>query len=148
ITILGFNELKPRNRPHQGQIRIEINSGTDWFNAHIKVRYGQQTIPLKQLQRAIRNKQQFSELDDGSQGLLPQEWLQKISHYLRIGKIQEETIRIPKVGFPNLNDPTAAEEEIWSTSALQELEEIRRTLLNDEPIPEVALPDLIPAQIR
>ena len=148
ITILGFNELKPRNRPQQGQIRIEINSGTDWFNAHIKLRYGQQTIPLKQLQRAIRNKQQFIELDDGSQGLLPQEWLQKISHYLYIGKIQDETIRIPKVGFSNLNDPTAAEEEIWSTSALQELEEIRRTLLNDEPIPEVPVPDLLQAQIR
>src|SRR5690606_17499041 len=53
-----------------------------------------------------------------------------------------------KVGFSNLNDPTAAEEEIWSTSALQELEEIRRTLLNDEPIPEVPVPDLLQAQIR
>src|SRR5690606_4859916 len=148
ITILGFNELKPRNRPQQGQIRIEINSGTDWFNAHIKLRYGQQTIPLKQLQRAIRNKQQFIELDDGSQGLLPQEWLQKISHYLYIGKIQDETIRIPKVGFSNLNDPTAAEEEVWSTSARQELETIHRTLLNGDAIPEVPVPETLHAQLR
>ena len=38
----------------------------DWFNANVQDRFGSQTVPLKQLRRAIRNRSKYIELDDGT----------------------------------------------------------------------------------
>ncbi|MGO1521150.1 MAG: SNF2 helicase associated domain-containing protein, partial [Sphingobacterium sp.] len=116
ITILGFNELKSnRITPYRAKINIEVNSGMDWFNANIQIRFGSQTVPLKQLRRAIRNRSKYIELDDGTHGLLPEEWMEKIAQYLRAGDIDQELLKIPKINFAevkNLFDQEVLSQEV------------------------------------
>jgi outer membrane lipopolysaccharide assembly protein LptE/RlpB len=51
---------------------------------------------LKQLHRTIRNKSKFVQLDDGSLGILPEEWMDKIASYFQAGEIDEELLKFRK----------------------------------------------------
>ena len=104
ITILGFNQLKGNqlNRS-KAKVSIHVISGIDWFNAEINVRFGKKNATLKQLQRSVRNKSKFVHLDDGTLGILPQEWLEKFFKYFTIGEILEDTLVIPKINFSEVS---------------------------------------------
>ena len=101
ISVLGYNELKgSRINPNKAKITIEIISGLDWFNAELTVRYGQKKASLKQIQKALRNKHKYVQLDDGTFGILPAEWIEKLRAFLQTGQIKGETsLDIPKINF-------------------------------------------------
>lgn len=41
IQILGFNDIKSNKlNPYRAKINIEVTSGIDWFNAQLKVGFG------------------------------------------------------------------------------------------------------------
>lgn len=101
ILILGFNELENNKRsPYKARIDIKVLSGINWFNAVVGVRYGHQKASLKNIYKAIRNRNRYVTLDDGTLGLLPEEWIDRFSAYFNAGEISDDdTIHIPKVNF-------------------------------------------------
>src|SRR5690606_13829475 len=100
ITVLGFNEIKDNNlNPFKAKINIEVHSGEDWFNAKLTVSFGKTKATLKQVHRAIRNKNRFVELDNGTQGILPEEWINKIAQYFQVGDIDGDILKIAKINF-------------------------------------------------
>ncbi|ASK29627.1 DNA helicase [Chryseobacterium sp. T16E-39] len=104
ISILGFNELKNNKlNPNRAKINIQVTTGIDWFNAKLSVRFGGKEASLKQVHRALRNKTKFVQLDDGTQGILPDEWINKITKYFQIGDIDEDLLKIPKVSFSEVS---------------------------------------------
>lgn len=120
ITILGFNEIKNNKlNPHKAKITIEVNSGIDWFNAKLKVHFGKKKATLKQVYRALRNKSKFVQLDDGSHGILPDEWIEKINRYFQAGDIDEDLLKIPKVNFTEISD--LFEKEVLSEEVQNEI---------------------------
>ncbi|TJY61342.1 ATP-dependent helicase [Sphingobacterium alkalisoli] len=146
-TILGFNELKVNTlNPHKAKVDIQVISGVDWFNAHVKVRFGRQQASLKQLHRAIRHKRKFVQLDDGTQGLLPEEWMQKIAGYFQVGDIDKELIKIPKVNFTAISD--LFEKEMRSEEVEVELAAYAQQFLQIKQIPEVPVPVGLHATLR
>ncbi|MDB5135638.1 MAG: Superfamily or helicase, family [Mucilaginibacter sp.] len=101
ITILGFNELE-RNKlnPHKVTISIKVLSGFNWFNAIVSARFGKKRAALKQIYRAVKNKTKYVQLDDGTLGILPAEWIKKFNNYFNSGEISnEETLQISKSNF-------------------------------------------------
>lgn len=101
ITVLGFNELDSnRVNPHRVKIDIKIRTGINWFNADIRVQFGKQRASLKQVYKSIRNQNKYVQLDDGTQGILPQEWIEKFTGYFNNAEvIDESTIRINKINI-------------------------------------------------
>lgn len=147
ITLLGFNEIKNNKiNPHKAKINIDIISGTDWFNAKLKVAYGNQQASLKQIRRAIRNKSKFVQLDDGSQGILPEEWLGKIAHYFRLGEIEDDLLLIPKINFSEVSD--LFEKEMLSVEVQEEINLYTRRFSHSSKIPECKVPDDLHAELR
>jgi len=105
IHILGFNKLKNNKlNPHKAEINIEVLSGTDWFETKVKVKFGKQNVALKHLHKSIRNKSKFVTLDDGTQGILPEEWIKKFTDYFTAGEIVEDTLLTHKIKFASIND--------------------------------------------
>lgn len=105
ITLLGFEQLNiTKMSPHKAKIDIKVVSGTDWFNAKLKVSFGQQQASMKQLYRAIRNKTRYVQLDDGATGILPEAWLEKIAAYFRLSVLEGDLLRIPKAAYAELGD--------------------------------------------
>lgn len=147
ISILGFNELKNNKlNPHRAKINIQITSGLDWFNAQLKVRFGPKEASLKQLHRSIRNKSKFVQLDDGSTGILPEEWIEKISAYFHAGEIDEELLKIPKINFTEV--ASLFEKEVLSHEVQEELSFYSGKFSKVKKIPETAVPDGLNGELR
>lgn len=147
IIILGFNELKNNKlNPHRAKINIQITSGLDWFNAKLKVGFGQKEATLKQLHRTIRNKSKFVQLDDGSLGILPEEWMDKIAAYFQAGEIDEELLKIPKINFTEIT--SLFEKEILSAEIQDEITAYSTQFSPGKNIPQVNIPVELNAELR
>ncbi len=147
ITILGFNELKNNTlSPHRAKINIQVISGVDWFNAKIKVRFGKKEATLQQLHRAIRHKSKFIQLGDGTRGILPDEWIDKIASYFQIGNIEKEDLKIPKINFTALS--TLFEKEVLTAEVQEEISTYSKQFSNVKQIPEVVIPPALKTTLR
>src|SRR5215217_257883 len=105
IAILGFNELKNNKlNSYNAEISINVISGMDWFETAIKVKFNKQTVALRHLHKSIRNKSKFVQLDDGTVGILPDEWLQKFEGYFGAGELIEDVIRTPNINYAAVNE--------------------------------------------
>ncbi|PWN62960.1 DEAD/DEAH box helicase [Chryseobacterium viscerum] len=147
IIILGFNELKNNKlSSHRAKINIQITSGLDWFNAKLKVAFGPKEASLKQLHRAIRNKSKFVQLDDGSLGILPEEWMEKIAGYFQSGEIDEELLKIPKINFTEVS--SLFEKEVLSKEVQDEITSYSTQFSTGKAIPKVNIPAELKAELR
>jgi hypothetical protein len=105
ITVLGFNELEGNKlNPNKVNITIRVLSGINWFNTEVNVRFGRKRAALKQVNKAVRNKSKYVQLDDGTMGILPAEWIEKFAEYFNAGEIVDDTLQIPKTNFQTLTE--------------------------------------------
>ncbi|SOD99583.1 DEAD/DEAH box helicase [Spirosoma fluviale] len=111
IKVLGFNTLKNNKlNSNKAKVSVTVSSGLNWFETALGLSYGKQTVSLKHLHKAIKNRSRFVTLDDGTQGLLPSEWLDRFSAYFQAGEVVDDRIRTPKVNFQSIRELYAEEE--------------------------------------
>ncbi|MEJ2882388.1 DEAD/DEAH box helicase [Pedobacter sp. GR22-6] len=147
IAILGFNELKNNTiSPYKAEISIVVNSGIDWFETAIKVKFNKQTVALKHLHKSIRNKSKFVQLDDGTQGMLPDEWVTKFTAYFAAGEVLEEQIRTAHISYQAIDE--LYEDEVLSQAARDQLKIYRSQLNTFESITDIENPDGLHAELR
>ncbi|WP_316797946.1 DEAD/DEAH box helicase [Pedobacter frigidisoli] len=145
--ILGFNTLKQNKLSgYKPEINIEVLSGTDWFETKVKLKFGKQQVALKHLHKSIRNKSRFVTLDDGTQGILPETWLQKFTEYFNAGEVTDESILTPKIKFATLND--LYEDALLDGEVKNELQNYKRKFEGTTQISEVAIPEGLNATLR
>lgn len=115
ITILGFNELDGNKmNPNKVKISVKVLSGINWFNAVINARFGKKKAALKQLYRAVKNRTKYVQLDDGTVGIIPADWLAKFETYFNSGfVINDDTLQISKSNFSVI-------EELFDAAMLDE----------------------------
>jgi superfamily II DNA or RNA helicase len=85
-----------------GEFKLSVKSGIDWFELHGDVDFGNGlTAPLPKLLSALRKGERFIALDDGTFGLLPEEWLAKYGTLAALGEEKDEHLQFSKrqVGF-------------------------------------------------
>jgi superfamily II DNA or RNA helicase len=81
-----------------GAPRLSVSSGIDWFELHGSVTYKRadgtaQEVSLPQILSMARAGQEMVELDDGTQGLLPQQWLAEHGLLTGLGKLNDDHLR-------------------------------------------------------
>lgn len=146
-TIHGFNKLNEnRYNAHGIRVKTSVQSGIDWFDIHTDISFGDQKVSLRQLQKSVANKSRFIELSDGTQGLLPQEWLEKFAHYFRNGDIKEDRIRTHKSNFQLIDD--LFEDEVLTQEVQEELTLYKEKLANFQSICSVKIPKKLKANLR
>ncbi|MFC3559744.1 DEAD/DEAH box helicase [Pedobacter jamesrossensis] len=147
IHILGFNQLKNNKlNPHKAEINIEVLSGTDWFETKVKVKFGKQNVALKHLHKSIRNKSKFVTLDDGTQGILPEEWIEKFTAYFNAGEIVEESLITHKIKYASIND--LYEDALLDGKVRNELKNFRQKFDSINAAEEVEIPKALKATLR
>ncbi len=82
---------KPLTAPRQ--FSLNVSSGQDWFDLSGGVQYADQIVPIPVLLQAVRRNESFIPLDDGSQGMLPKEWMQKFGRFLELAQVDGESLR-------------------------------------------------------
>ncbi|MGK6351308.1 DEAD/DEAH box helicase [Parapedobacter sp. DT-150] len=148
IEVYGFNELSD-NKLNSNSVTIAINvtSGLNWFNATHEVRFGKTKASLKKIQAALRNKSKYVALDDGTVGVLPQEWLDKFAEYFQAGEVvDDETLRFAKTNFETL--ATLYDAAMLDKAVADELRELRERLNNFESIQTLDTPRGLNATLR
>lgn len=147
ISIYGFNQLKGNKRNgHKAAISVQVQSGFNWFNVKLRVQYGGQAASLKQLQQAVRNKNRYVALDDGTVGVLPEEWIERMARFFFAAEVIGEDLVMPKTQFDTIGQ--LFREEELDEEVSDAIRNYRQTLANLESIPVVAPPAALKAQLR
>jgi superfamily II DNA or RNA helicase len=140
IVVFGFNQLKGNKlNAHKPAITVRVASGLNWFNTSIDVRFGNKKASLKQLHQSVRNKTKFVQLDDGTQGILPDAWLKKFETYFAAAEIADEVLHTPKFNFSaikQLYHEAELEEAVKKEIELYESALKQADLSNEASIPE------------
>ena len=68
-----------------GAMQVSVASGIDWFELHGEVDYGDTTAKLPVLLAALKRGESMVLLDDGTYGLLPEEWLSRFASLAGLG---------------------------------------------------------------
>jgi non-specific serine/threonine protein kinase len=66
-----------RNRP---TLSLNVSSGIDWFDIEAVAHWGDLAVGLKDLRQALRRRERFVKLADGSLGEIPSEWVERYRH--------------------------------------------------------------------
>lgn len=147
IAILGFNDLKNNKlNAYQATVNIDVISGIDWFETAIKVKFNKQTVSLKHLHKSIRNKSKFVQLDDGTTGILPMDWLAKFEAYFAAGEIVEEKLHTPNINYATVDE--LYETELLDVESKQRIELYKAKLAAFENIEAVPIPEDLNATLR
>ncbi|HVX49581.1 MAG TPA: SNF2-related protein, partial [Chitinophagaceae bacterium] len=100
IPVFGFDALKNfRFNTAKPSTKIYISSHTDWFDAKIDIQFGEQKITVADVKKALANKQQYVQLQDGTLGILPEEWIKKYSLLFRVGDGKNNNMKLSKYHF-------------------------------------------------
>lgn len=76
-----------------GEFKLDVTSGVDWFELTGKLDFDGIAVGLPALLAAVRKNEVFVRLDDGSQGLLPEEWLKKYGELARLAEVKGDALR-------------------------------------------------------
>lgn len=147
VQIFGFAQLsKNRYNPNKASVRTTLASGIDWFDVHTKVKFGEQEARLEDLQKAILKRSAYVELGDGTQGILPQEWIDQFGQFFRSAEISGEFLRVSKSNFQLIDD--VFREEAIDLQVRKELHELTDKLANFKSISQTRIPKKLKATLR
>ncbi len=76
-----------------GAFKLSVTSGLDWFGLDGEVDFGGVTAHLPELLAAIRKGEKYIKLGDGTQGILPEEWLAKFGNLAALGAAEDGQVR-------------------------------------------------------
>ena len=110
-----------------GEIKIEVTSGIDWFELHGTVEFGEMTAQLPELLASLKRGESLIKLDDGTYGMLPEEWLKKYGMLAGLGTKEEDHLRFSRAQVGLLDALLASQPEASCDAVFaQARDELRR----------------------
>jgi superfamily II DNA or RNA helicase len=94
LTSEGWQvEAEGRHFRSGGTFSASISSGVDWFDLDAAIDFDGASATLPQLLAALQRNEPFVQLDDGSQGMLPEEWLRCFAPLAELGEVVDGHLR-------------------------------------------------------
>ena len=146
ISVFGFEALKNfRFNTARPNTHIHVSSGLDWFDAKIEIEFGKQRVGIADIKKALNNKQSFVQLEDGTLGILPDEWLKRYSLLFKVGEGKSDKLRLSRYHLSVIDELYENRNETEISFALDEKFEKLREFKN---IPDIAVPETLQAVLR
>lgn len=146
VSVLGYDQLElskyNKNKP---SITTHIESGIDWFDTKVNIKYGDLEVPMKSWVNMIKNKERFIKLTDGTLGIVPQEWIDKLTRIVEISDSSQSELRISKYHFNILDELV---DDVNTYEWYQEISEKKAKLANYESNQDYILPAILTADLR
>jgi superfamily II DNA or RNA helicase len=79
-----------------GEIHIEVATSIDWFDLEGNVRFDDQVASLPRLLQALKRGESTIQLDDGTFGMLPEDWLKKYGMLAGLGTPEGDRLRFSR----------------------------------------------------
>jgi hypothetical protein len=94
LTEAGWHvEAEGKVYRQAGSVTLEVRSGLDWFDLHGGIDFGGHTASIPRLLQAIKRGDGTVTLDDGTIGVVPDEWLKKYGVLAGMGATDGDHIR-------------------------------------------------------
>jgi non-specific serine/threonine protein kinase len=136
FTIFGEEALTMarvnRSRP---TISFKVKSGIDWFDVETVVQFGDQMLPLKELKRAIKRRDRYVKLADGSLGVIPEEWIERYRHLFAFADDSKAGLRVSGHHLALLDQALAEADRAQTDAAFAERRERLKSFERIEPQP-------------
>lgn len=148
VELLGIEGLRNlRINTHKPETKVFVSSGIDWFDTSVQLVFGEQSVSINDVKKALTQKQNFVKLGDGSIGILPEEWLEKYGLLIKMGETKGEKLRLKKYHFSVLDELMTEYDE---DSLYDELEQKKERLSNilSEDYSQVPIPKKLSANLR
>ncbi|MFT5386287.1 MAG: SNF2 family DNA or RNA helicase, partial [Saprospiraceae bacterium] len=146
VEVLGQENLsKFKYSKFRASTHSHVKSGIDWFEVNMGVSFGTEKVKPADWIRALRNKESFVTLKDGSMGILPEEWLAQAKKILAVADVDKEGIKISKYRFNIVEDLF---EQIDDKKMLKELKEKKQRLAEYDTNKKYKIPTGIKANLR
>lgn len=146
IEIFGLKDLENfKYSPFKGKVSTSIKSNEDWFEVSIDVAFGDNTVSLSDIRKAVINKKKYIQLKDGSVGLLPEEWLGRLKKYFRTGEVKGNYLAISKLKYSIIDELFDVIDE---TKILEEIALKRKKITQFKEISKTKVPKEIKAELR
>jgi non-specific serine/threonine protein kinase len=146
VPVYGFEALKNfRFNTARPSTHIHVSSGLDWFDAKIELAFGEQRIGISDIKKALANKQSFVQLNDGTLGILPDEWIKKYALLFKVGEGKNNQLRLSKFHLSVIDDLYEKRDEAELSF---ELDNKYERLRNFKSIPEIDIPAELAGVLR
>lgn len=146
VPVFGFEALKNfRFNTAKPSTQIHLSSGMDWFDAKVELSFGEQRIGITEIQKALTNKQSFVQLNDGTLGILPEEWIKKYALLFKVGEGKNNQLRLSKFHLSVIDDLYENRDESELSFELDQKYERLRAFKS---IPEIQIPDELLGRLR
>ena len=133
VGIYGFEHLRTlRINTNKPVTQVHVSSGIDWFDAQVTIVFGDQSVSITDIKKAIQQKQSYVRLGDGSLGMLPETWLKKYALLLKVGDAKGNKIRLKKFHFSVLDELLADIDEEQIADELEEKKERLAEILSND----------------
>ncbi len=144
--VYGEEDLKSvrvnRNRP---KVSLSVSSGIDWFDVQAVVSFGDLEVPMAALRRAVKKREKYIKLADGSIGEVPEEWARQYRHLFELAGESEGGVRLTKSQVMLLDQALS---EADSAEVDEEFERQRSRLKDFAQIESKPLPDGLCGELR
>jgi superfamily II DNA or RNA helicase len=114
--------------------KLHLSSGIDWFELHGTIEFGDIRIALPRLLSALRRHEHTIRLDDGSFGMLPEDWLQKYGLLAGLGTTQGDHVRFKQNQAGLLDALLAAQPDISCDELFERVRKELRTFQGIIPV--------------
>lgn len=145
-AVHGLQELKKfRYNTNTPQFIIHASTNIDWFDLKVTIRWGEMEVSLKEIRRAILNRQDTIMLEDGTLGHIPAEWISQYSLLLRTGSEENGVLKVSKLHYTLLEDIL---DKVEGDTVQQDIAARKQKLLQYDTIEKAALSGEIKASLR
>jgi len=142
----GWNVFAGGSKVRQaGGLRFRVSSDTDWFDVHTEVDFEGRSVSFPELLRALERGDSTVRLDDGSLGILPEEWLEQIGMISGLGTTTEDGLRFSTSQAALLDALLASQESVEIDAGF---ERMRERFRNFSGLEQVEVPATFVGQLR
>jgi len=114
-------EGKVYRRP--GAFNLSVTSGIDWFELHGEIRFDDRIAKLPELLTALKRGENLVPLDDGTFGMLPEDWLKKYGIFAGFGTAHNDHFRFSRCQVGLLDALLASQPEFACDHVFQHARE-------------------------
>jgi hypothetical protein len=94
------------------EFKMAVSTGSDWFDLNATARFGDRTVSLPLLLAALGKGENTVPLDDGTFGMVPEEWLKKYGLLARMGTVEGDAVRFGRAQVGVLDALLASRPEV------------------------------------
>ncbi|MBD3203747.1 hypothetical protein GF327_05600 [Candidatus Woesearchaeota archaeon] len=137
-----FNQKLNKNDP---ELVINVSSGIDWFDLKADVSFGENNVSFEKILDSLADNQRFIKLSDGTTGVIPKKWLNKLSGVSGLLNYSDKKVKASKSQIQIVDALLGLATEAKTD---QKFKKIKEKFRNFKEIKKVDLPKKLKCNLR